>query len=252
MPNLWGNPFIFFSLNGCGESDELERRAFGAKFACGTISANDAEKGKGKVLRKTGKESISHESSYSLLLSLRIWPKVTNPDAEARAANRCSLPCPEEDGWASERSGSGHDTQTPERQKQHVYINPGSWVIVAEDDVVLRSLFSEALREKGLQVLSAANGLEALELYRENADKIWLVVTDVIMPGMDGLTAAVEMRKIDKNVFFLFMSGHDLQVIEKTGFTMEDIPNSDFYQKPFAFRDMISRIQMLGAPQQWE
>jgi CheY-like chemotaxis protein len=76
--------------------------------------------------------------------------------------------------------------------------------------VVALFLFGDALREKGLHVLSAANGLEALELYRENADKVWLVVTDVIMPGMDGLTAAVEMQKIDKNVFFLFMSGHVL------------------------------------------
>ncbi len=176
-----------------------------------------------------------------------------NMRLEAQAASRCSLPCPEQDEWNTERSGSaGNDTLTPEKEKQDVYIKPGSWVMVVEDDVVLRSLFSDALREKGLQVLPAANGLEALELYRENADKVWLVVTDVIMPGMDGLTAAVEMRKIDKNVFFLFMSGHDPQTIEKAGFNMEDIPNSDFYQKPFAFRDMISRIRMLGAPQPWE
>ena len=190
-----------------------------------------------RVLRKTGKETSSHESSRSILSRLWTWPRVTKTLAESEATNRCSLSC---------------GAQTPEREKQDIYIKPASWVIVAEDDVVLRSLFGDALREKGLHVLSAANGLEALELYRENADRIRLVVTDVIMPGMDGLTAAVEMRKIDKNVYFLFMSGHDPQAIEEAGFSMDDIPDSDFYQKPFAFNDMIGRIRMPGAPHPWE
>lgn len=204
------------------------------------------------MLRKTGKESISHESSGSILSRLLTWPWVIKPRAGSQAAEICSLPCPEEQGWEGERSGSRICTQTPEREKPPIYIKPGSWVIVAEDDLVLRSLFSDVLREKDLHVLSAANGLEALELYRENADKILLVITDIIMPGMDGLTAAVEMRKTDKNVFFLFMSGHDPQALEEAGVNIEDIPNSDFYQKPFAFTDMIGRIRMPGTPHPWE
>jgi CheY-like chemotaxis protein len=134
--------------------------------------------------------------------------------------------------------------------KEHLYVEPGSWVIVAEDDEALRSLFGEALRGKGLQVLPAANGIEAVELYRENADKVWLVVADVIMPGMDGLSAAIEMRKIDDNVFFLFMSGSDPQQIGKTGVNIEDIPNADFFMKPFAFSDMTRRIRMLESTHQ--
>ena len=173
------------------------------------------------------------------------------PRAGSQAAEICSLPCPEEQGW-EEPSGSKNGLQISERERQPIYIKPGSWVIIAEDDLVLQSLFSDALREKGLHVLSAANGLEALELYRENADKILLVITDIIMPGMDGLTAAVEMRKTDKNVFFLFMSGHDPQALEEAGVNIEDIPNSDFYQKPFAFTDMIGRIRMPGTPHPWE
>jgi len=128
---------------------------------------------------------------------------------------------------------------------RNIYIKPGSCVLVAEDDIVLRSLFSDALREKGLHVFSASNGLEALELYRENADKIRLVITDVMMPGMDGLTAAIEMRKIDENVFFLFMSGYDLQEIEEAGLNIENVPDSNFYQKPFVFRDIIDGIRIV-------
>ena len=200
---------------------------------------------------KSAKETITHESSRSGLPSVLVWPSAIKPRTESQAANRCSLPYTDEEGWKTERSRSRNSAQTSEREKQHIHIRPGSWVLVAEDDVILRSLFSDALREKSLHVLSAANGLEALQLYRENADKIWLVITDVMMPAMDGLTAAVEMRKIDKNVYFLFMSGHDPQAIEEAVFSIGDVPDSTFYQKPSAFRDIIDRIRMVP-PHPWE
>ena len=133
-----------------------------------------------------------------------------------------------------------------------MYIKPGSWVLVADDDMVLRFLFGDALRGKGLRVLSAPNGLEALELYRENAGKIRLgdYRRHDARDGY-GLTAAVEMREIDKNVFFMFISGHDLQMIEEAGLNIEDVPDSNFYQKPFAFRDIIGGIRIV-APHPWE
>ena len=144
------------------------------------------------------------------------------------------------------------DTQSSEGVKEHVRLEPGSWVmvLVAEDDAAFRFLLSEALSEAGFEVLSATNGIEALELYRKNADKINLVVADVVMPGMDGLTAAVEMLKIDDNVFFLFMSGYELERIKEIGINMEDIPNSVFLRKPFAFKNMITMIRSLRPPNQ--
>jgi two-component system, cell cycle sensor histidine kinase and response regulator CckA len=140
------------------------------------------------------------------------------------------------------------DTESPEGAKERAYLKHGSWamVLVAEDDAAFRFLLSEALSEEGYQVLSAANGVDALELYRKNADNINLVVADVVMPGMDGLTAAVEMRKIDDNVFFLFMSGYEPERIREIGINMDDIPNAAFLRKPFAFKDLISRIRMLA------
>jgi CheY-like chemotaxis protein len=142
------------------------------------------------------------------------------------------------------------DTRNSGGVGQQFPMKPGSWVIVAEDDAVLRTLLSETLRGEGFKVLPAANGLEALKFYTENADKVWLVVADVIMPGMDGLTAAIEMRKIDDNVSFLLMSGCDSERIGKIGIKIEDIPNSAFFPKPFAFSDMMSKIRMLWSPPQ--
>lgn len=121
----------------------------------------------------------------------------------------------------------------------------GSFVMVIEDDATFRWLLGEALRYEGFEVLTAANGIEALQFYRENSDNVWLVVADIVMPGMDGLTTATEMRKIDDNVFFIFMSGYDPERIKGIGIRMEDIPNSGFFRKPFAFREMTSRIRTI-------
>lgn len=122
----------------------------------------------------------------------------------------------------------------------------GSKVIVVDDDEALRLLLGETLSEEGFEVLLAADGQEALELYRKSAGKISLVVADIIMPRMDGLTAAIEMRKIDENVVFLFMSGCDSERISSIGINMQDIPNSCFFPKPFGFEDLVSRIRTLG------
>ncbi len=119
-------------------------------------------------------------------------------------------------------------------------------VIVVDDDETLRTLLSETLSQAGFEVLLAADGQEAVELYKRRRGEISLVVADIIMPRMDGLTAAMEMRKIDENVVFLFMSGCDSERINAIGISIEDIPNSCFFPKPFGFDDMVSRIRMLG------
>ena len=131
--------------------------------------------------------------------------------------------------------------------REPFHIKAGCRVIVVDDDETLRILLSETLREEGFEVLVAGDGLEALELYRKNAETISLVVADIIMPRMDGLTAATEMRKIDENVAFLFMSGGDPERIRAIGINIEDIPNSCFFPKPFGFEDMVREIRRPGS-----
>jgi two-component system, cell cycle sensor histidine kinase and response regulator CckA len=131
-----------------------------------------------------------------------------------------------------------------------LHAHPGSCVMIVEDDASLRWMLSQALSKDGFEVLTAESGIEALRLYRENTDKVWLVVADIMMPEMDGLTAATEMRKIDDNVWFIFMSGYDAERIDRIGIKMEDIPRAEFFRKPFAFRDLTSRIKALDRSRQ--
>jgi DNA-binding response OmpR family regulator len=137
-------------------------------------------------------------------------------------------------------------TRSAEEITASVQAESCSWVIVAEDDEALRFLLSEVLSQEGFEVLCAANGREALELYRKNADKVSLAIVDVCIPEMDGVTVAIEMRKIDANAFFLFISGYDCEYLKEKGVSLESIPNADFLPKPFTFKDMVGRIQVLG------
>jgi len=89
---------------------------------------------------------------------------------------------------------------------------------------------SEALSKEGFEILTAANGVDALLLYQENAGKVWLVMTDIVMSKMDGLTAADEMLKMDGNMFFIFMSGYGAEPIDRIGIKMENIPRSGFFR----------------------
>jgi len=138
------------------------------------------------------------------------------------------------------------DSPGSEQVRGPVHIEPCFAVIVAEDDAAFRFLLGEALREEGFEILSATNGTEALELYRKNTQNIALAIVDVTMPGMDGITAATEMRKVDDNVFFLFINGYERERLKERGINMEDIPNADFLFKPFKFKDMIDRMRRLG------
>ncbi|MBN1906246.1 MAG: response regulator [Deltaproteobacteria bacterium] len=72
-------------------------------------------------------------------------------------------------------------------------------ILVADDSSVSRELLAKTLRKWGFDVFTANNGLEALEVYKNN--RINIVITDWVMPNMDGLTLCEEIRKFIKNSY---------------------------------------------------
>ena len=146
-------------------------------------------------------------------------------------------------------SGVTHDVNsaaTPNIEgKENVVPNDFSpSVLIVEDDAAFLFILSEALSEGGYEVLTAANGREALAIYGQNADRIRLAIIDVMLPGMNGFTVAAEMRKSGSSLPFLFMSGYDTEEIRRQG-VMDDIPDSNFFRKPFSYEVMLSRIREL-------
>ena len=111
-------------------------------------------------------------------------------------------------------------------------------ILLVEDEAPVRTFSARALREKGYKVIEASCGEEALKI-AEN-EKFDLLITDVIMPKMDGPTLSKTLKEQLPNVRTLFISGYT----EDT-FRQDVSKNSDIYflQKPFTLRDLAKKVK---------
>ena len=97
-------------------------------------------------------------------------------------------------------------------------------VLLVDDERSLLDFVSMVLREAGHDVLNASNGVEALMIYSSYKSSIDLVLTDIVMPGMNGVELAARLRALNPKLLILLMSGfvpgditvpHDIQVLQK-------------------------------------
>jgi len=112
-------------------------------------------------------------------------------------------------------------------------------VLVADDELYIRNLTSRMLKTAGFDVLLAENGIEAVNIFKENTGKISCIILDLTMPAMDGHEALIELRKIDAQLPIIISSGYS-EVDINTQFEGEDI--SGFLQKPYQFEDLLQVI----------
>ncbi len=99
---------------------------------------------------------------------------------------------------------------------------------------------ARALRNKGYTILEAANGEEALEVINSNEGTIDLIVTDVMMPGMDGHTLVQFVIQEIKDIKVIFISGYAENVIPG-GITPES--GFEFLPKPFSLKDLAAKVK---------
>jgi len=102
-------------------------------------------------------------------------------------------------------------------------------ILLVEDADAVRKAMYDILIGLGYSVLVAKNGREGLDKFRENKDKISLVITDWVMPVMSGLEFIRELRKIDKNVKIVVLSGY---VIGRESEFVDNLNVSKLMQKP--------------------
>jgi CheY-like chemotaxis protein len=116
---------------------------------------------------------------------------------------------------------------------------PPRVVLVAEDEVVVRNIVCLLLNREGYQVLSAADGTEALELARQYHGTIDLLLTDVKMPRMDGVALAERIISERPGIRVLLMSGRASSEIRDKNIQLP------FLRKPFihsVFRDKVRDV----------
>jgi two-component system cell cycle sensor histidine kinase/response regulator CckA len=115
----------------------------------------------------------------------------------------------------------------------------GATVLVADDEDDLRFVAREILEAHGYQVIEAANGREAVELYLANIDRIDLILLDLTMPEMSGKEALVKIRKADGSVPVIIASGYNKESIAEQ-FREEKV--EDFIHKPFHMAELLTKI----------
>jgi two-component system, cell cycle sensor histidine kinase and response regulator CckA len=113
-------------------------------------------------------------------------------------------------------------------------------ILLVEDEEGLRGLNARGLTTRGYTVLQAANGIEAIEAFANYAGKIDLVVSDVVMPEMDGPTLLTELRSRDPGVKIIFVSGYAEEAFEKH---LPDGEQYSFLAKPFTLKQLVGAVK---------
>ena len=113
-------------------------------------------------------------------------------------------------------------------------------VLIVEDEDSVRSLTDEALRRQGYTVLQASTGQEALDLLVENDFAVDLVVSDVIMPEMDGPTLLAEVRKVRPDMKIILVSGYPDEAFRTN---MDPGKSFAFLQKPYTLAQLAAKVK---------
>lgn len=121
----------------------------------------------------------------------------------------------------------------------HLRTPTGPMVLLAEDDRPVRRLVVTELGRRGFTVLDAEDGRAALDLFLQHRDTIDIVVTDVVMPRMNGADLAKEVEKIRPGVKVLFISGHP----ERAGSGLDPTGATNLLMKPFTADTLAARIK---------
>ncbi len=120
-------------------------------------------------------------------------------------------------------------------------------LLIVENEAAIRTLLQMALRKSGYTVLAAESGREALDVVRDHVGSIDLLITDVMMPDMDGPELVRQLTTIRPETRTLFMSGYMDDALGEHGILPANI---NFIQKPFSPRVIAQKVRDIldGAP----
>jgi two-component system, cell cycle sensor histidine kinase and response regulator CckA len=138
-------------------------------------------------------------------------------------------------------SGSGTAEAAPkaDRHDKSRDLTGSGTVLLVEDEESVRRFAARALRRQGYHILEAANGIEALEVKARHSGSIDLVVSDIVMPEMDGPTLLKELRKTNPELKIIFMSGYADDALSN----LDSGEEFAFLSKPFQLTELVSVVK---------
>lgn len=115
-------------------------------------------------------------------------------------------------------------------------------ILLAEDDESMLNFLVIALERAGHKVLSTRNGMDAFNILKDRAD-FDLLLTDIVMPGMDGIELANKASDAHKNLKIMFITGFAGMAIKNANETAQDKPQ--ILSKPFHLNDLVLQVEEL-------
>ena len=131
-------------------------------------------------------------------------------------------------------------TRSPARHAGRRTPVPVLTVLLADDEPGVRGPVRRILTAQGYEVLEAADGEEALRIAEEHDGTIDLLLTDVVMPAMDGAELARRLRERRPALRVLFMTGFSREAVATQGVLL---PDSGLLQKPFTVEQLVRRVR---------
>ncbi|WP_286183260.1 MULTISPECIES: cell cycle histidine kinase CckA [Stappiaceae] len=131
------------------------------------------------------------------------------------------------------------EAKEPEKEKVADLTGSAS-ILLVEDEEAVRAFAARALASRGYTVHEAGTGMEALEVMEETGGDVDLVVSDVVMPEMDGPSLLVELRKTRPDLKIIFVSGYAEDAFE------ENLPANEkffFLPKPFTLKQLATTVK---------
>jgi len=136
-------------------------------------------------------------------------------------------------------STAATEPQSAETKSNAMPFGHGEQILVVEDEVAILTMVRETLETYNYKVLTAKHGAEALDLYQRKG-KIHLVISDMMMPVMDGPATVQALRKIDPSVKVIAVSGLGSEsALEKVG----ELNVQEFLRKPFTPQDLLTTLR---------
>jgi len=207
------------SDTGMGMTEEVRRNVFEPFFTT-------KERGKG-----TG---LGLATVYGIVRQNGGWIEVESQPGRG-STFQIYLPCAAAGAVAED---AGPEVANPSRGNETV--------LIVEDQEGVRSLARTILAERGYRVLEACDGAEALAIADSRTGRIDLLLTDVVMPGMDGRVLSEHLRELLPDLRVILMSGYAEDVMANRGILAG---SSVYVQKPFSPGDLAAKVrEVLDAP----
>lgn len=127
------------------------------------------------------------------------------------------------------------------KEHTHISLNGTARILLVEDEEMLLQTVKKVLTRHGYEVIGVNSPNEALK-YIEECEQIDLLITDIIMPELNGRQLAARILSKQKNLTVLYMSGYTSSVITDHGVLEEGVA---FLQKPFRFNELLHKIKEL-------